>query len=130
MHRLSHPVFWLIIVLFGVDGLFFGLTDPHSITSFGLIVGFGLFAATLYCLIKGLLRLASWYGLPVNRHRRRLSAALVGLVCSLLALQSIGELGPHDVVVLSPLIVVAYLYISYNRDSKRQTGNISKAVPQ
>ena len=115
MKQLFKRQFWPLIGLFMADGLFFGLTNPATIASFWLIIGFGLLALTLYHIWKGLLWAASWYGLPTRRHAKRLAKLLSGLTVGLLALQSIGELTLRDVLVLLPLASLLYVYLSYGR---------------
>ncbi len=61
------------------------------------------------------LHAAGWYGLLGGAHRKRQARVLTGLVGGLIALQSIGELGPRDVLVLLPLALIAYLYVSYGK---------------
>lgn len=115
MKLISHRRFQFIALLFAVDGVIFGLTDPQQVPSFMLAGGFLLLAVTLYQLILGLLQAANWYGLPGSAHRKRQARTLTGLVAGLIALQSIGELGGRDVLVLLPLAFIAYLYISYGK---------------
>lgn len=115
MKLASHPHFWLISGLVVLDGLFFSLSDPVRVPSLLLAVGFVLMAVTLYQLVLGLLQAANWYGLPGSAHRRRQARTLTGLIGGLIALQSIGELGRRDVLVLLPLAVLAYLYMSYGK---------------
>lgn len=110
----SHPRFLLVSGLLIIDALVFGLTDPQRVPSFMLAVGFLLLAVTFYHLLLGLLKAAGWYGLPGGAHRR-LARTLTGLVSGMIALQSIGELGRRDVLVLLPLALVAYLYVSYGK---------------
>ena len=52
--------FWLVASLIGADLLFFGLTNPANVPSFALIIGFLLFAATLYMLGQGFFKLGVW----------------------------------------------------------------------
>jgi hypothetical protein len=127
MKLISHRRFQLIVLLFAVDGIIFGLTDPQQVPSIMLAGGFLLLAITLYQLLLGLLQAANWYGLPGSKHRKRQARTLTGLVSGLIALQSIGELGSRDVLVLLPLAFVAYLYISYGKGQQpvRQTADPS-----
>jgi hypothetical protein len=108
-----------VIGLLAADGLFFGLTDPDKVPSFFLMVGFLLCAGTLYVLIRALLAASSWYGLPFNRHGSRLARVITVTAGALIALQSIGELGSRDILVLMPLTLISYLYVSYGRTTPR-----------
>ncbi|HVV25419.1 MAG TPA: hypothetical protein VHC21_00055 [Candidatus Saccharimonadales bacterium] len=112
---IAHARFRLIMLLLMVDTVVFGLTDPQQVPSFMLAGGFVLLAITLYQIILGLLRAANWYGLPGGAHRKRQARTLTGLIGGLIALQSIGELGSRDVLVLLPLAFITYLYISYGK---------------
>jgi hypothetical protein len=111
----SHPRFWLISGLLVADTLVFCLTNPDRVPSFMLAVGFLLVAVTFYQLTLGILKAAGWYGLPGGAHRR-LARTFTGVLSGVIALQSIGELGPRDVLVLLPLALIAYLYMSYGKD--------------
>lgn len=103
------------LVLLVADGLFFTLTNPNAVPSSILIVGFVLFALSLYGLLRLLLAGMAFYGVPVNRHSKRI-ALVLGLCGSVaIALQSLGELTARDLLVLSLLSVIAYVYTSYGR---------------
>ena len=121
MRILLHSRFWLLLGLIIADILFFGLTRPDKLPSFALIVGFLLLSATLYCLFRDLLVVASWYGIPLGKHRFRLAKVGAGLCSGLLALQSIGELGSRDVLVLLPFTLLAYVYFSYRSPNTRSS---------
>jgi len=111
----SHPEIIRAGSLLAADALFFSLTNPLKVASWLLIAGFGLAAATLYYFLRSAVRVASWYGLPVSRRQQRRVAEVAGILIGLLALQSIGQLSPRDVLVLLPLLLVTYLYSSYGR---------------
>ena len=114
MKFINRSQFWLVIGLLMADGLFFGLSDPASVPSLALAIGFILFVVTLYRLLYGLLILVSWYGFSRGkRPRRRLALTVTGLVGGIVALQSIGELAARDVLVLVPLVIGMYVYNSY-----------------
>jgi hypothetical protein len=115
---ISSPHFWRVSGLLVIDGVIFGLTDPRQVPSFVLAGGFILLAVTLYQIVLALLHAAGWYGLPGGAHRKRQARVLTGLVGGLIALQSIGELGPRDILVLLPLALIAYLYISYSKPER------------
>lgn len=105
---------WKFTGLVVADGVVFSLTNARDVPSFMLAVGFLLLAVTFYYLAYSLLAFARLYGLPVKR-KRRLAGAATGMVAGLVALQSIGELNPRDVLVLLPLVVVGYAYGFYSR---------------
>jgi hypothetical protein len=116
---LLHSRFRRIALLIMVDAVVFGLTDPQQVPSIALAGGFLLLAVTLYQIFLGLLQLANWYGLPGAVHRHRQARTLTALVGGLVALQSIGELGARDILVLLPLAFMAYLYISYGKTARQ-----------
>ena len=97
------------------DALFFGLTDPANVPSFALIIGFLLFAATLYQLVKGIFKLGAWYGISYTKHQLRLARIVTGVLAGTIALQSMGQLVGRDILVLIPLLLVVYLYLSYGK---------------
>ena len=118
MKHASHPRRWLIAGIVVADAVLFGTTNPHSAPSWLLVAGFLLLSLNFYLVLLGLLRLAGWYGLPVGRHSRFARTA-VGVFSGLVALQSIGELSPRDILVLLPLAAIAYFYSSYGRGNKK-----------
>jgi hypothetical protein len=117
-HLRSHPHLWSLVALLAVDGLFFGLTDPQNVPSWLLMAGFLLFVSTIYYFVKAVLVVLSWYGLPTLRHKRRLTLSLTIVIGIFLALQSLGELGSRDVIVMVPFTWLSYLYFAYNRSPK------------
>jgi hypothetical protein len=118
---LSHSRFRRIALLIMVDAIVFCLTDPQQVPSIALAGGFLLLAVTLYQVFLGLLQLANWYGLPGAVHRHRQARTLTALAGGLIALQSIGELGSRDILVLLPLAFMAYLYMSYGKAARQPT---------
>ena len=122
MPRYKNSRLWTGIGLLVTDSLFFGLSDPSKVSAYALIAAVLLLAATVYWTIGGILAILQWYGLTVGRHRRRLSMSLTCLVAGLAALQSVSQLSLHDVMVLVPLSLLAYLYLSYNRIQQEQAG--------
>ena len=109
---------WLLAGLLLVNLAVFSGSNPHNAPSLMLIIGFGLLMLNFYLLMLGLVKLGN-YGLLTGRYQHKRFARLTtGLFAGLVALQSIGELGPRDIVVMLPLAVVGYLYISYGWASK------------
>ncbi|HET7059896.1 MAG TPA: hypothetical protein VFH99_01070 [Candidatus Saccharimonadales bacterium] len=106
---------WSLAALAAADLVVFSGTSPHSASSIVLFIGFMLLAASFYVLLLGALRLVAWYGVSPGRYRKRFIRLMAGLFSGLVALQSIGELSPRDVLVLLPLAFLAYLYMSYGR---------------
>lgn len=82
-----------------------------------LIIGFALLSLTLYFAINGLFKLLRLYGLPIGAKSRRTSLGVTGLVAGLAALKSVGQLTSRDLMVLLPLALLVYLYVSYNRSA-------------
>ncbi len=114
----SRRSLWQAVGLLGLDGLLFCTTDVSKVPSFIVIVGFGLLAATLYWIIRGLLRAGRLYGLTIRR-QRTVSFYLTGIVAGLLALQSIGGLTHRDIMVLLPLSLIGYGYGVYLKNARR-----------
>ncbi len=107
--RLKNPHTLSLGGLMVADAVVFGTTNPRSAPSFLLIVGFLLLSATIYCLFDGLLAVPAVYGFHL-RHKRRLVGTLTALTGALVALQSIGQLGSRDVLVLLLLTLLLSLY--------------------
>lgn len=106
----------LYLGLLGLDTAFFTLTDPGKIDSVFLIIGFVLIAVTLYLLMSRLFALGGTYGLRFDRRSRQMALFGTGVIITLLALQSIGELTLRDLLVSVPFGIVAYAYLSYGRN--------------
>jgi hypothetical protein len=106
---------WLLAALLAADFIIFGGTNPNNSSSLVLFAGFLLLVVNFYCLILAVLRLAAWYGVSLGRHRGRFIRLTAGVFSGLAALQSIGELSARDVLVLLPLALLAYLYLSYGQ---------------
>jgi hypothetical protein len=109
--------FWQFICLAVADILIFCTTDTENVSSFVLGVGFVLFGLSAYYLLNGLLTIPGFYGLPI-KHKRRLLATLTILASGLVALQSIGQLAYRDVLVISFLTFLAYIYSSYTKATR------------
>ena len=108
----------LSLGLLALDSVFFAFTDPAKINSIFLIFGFMLLAATSYLLIIKLCALGRVYGLQFDRKSHQIALFGTGIIISLMALQSIGELTFRDLLVALPLGVITYMYLSYGRSYK------------
>jgi hypothetical protein len=106
---------WPLAALLLADLAIFGGTSPQSAPSIVLFIGFLLLSASFYVLLLGALRLAAWYGISPGPRRRRFIRLGAGVFSGLVALQSIGELSSRDILVLLPLALIAYMYLSYGR---------------
>lgn len=111
-----------LLYLLTLDIALFGATNATTAPSFVVMVGFVCLAVTSYYLIYGLIGLSGFYGLNITR-KRTLALYLTIVTGGLLALQSIGELGSRDVLVVLPLAVVGYLYSAYAKTSRRNLGS-------
>ncbi len=118
IHIINRKYFWQLFSLLGVDIIWFGITNARNVPSFMLIIAFLLLALTLNCLIFGFLTVLEVLGLQIKR-KRWLAGTITGLMSILLALQSIDELSPRDVLVLLPLVALGYLYSFYNVNNTR-----------
>lgn len=96
------------------NGLLFGFTAPDQISAAALLAVFMLLAVNLYALQSVLAR-----GLQIYRGsrlgRRQLRIAMAISVAGLIALQSIGQLGTRDMVVMILLGLLGHFYVSYQR---------------
>jgi hypothetical protein len=95
-----------------VDALLFGTTNATKASSFMVMVGFLLLSATFYYLIYGLIKLSGYYGLRI-KNKRSLALYISGVTGALIALQSVGQLGPRDFLILLPLLLIGYFYSAY-----------------
>lgn len=118
---------WPLVALVAADLAIFCGTDPSKVPSIGLFLGFLLLIANFYALLLVALKLVAWYGVSPGKHRRRFVRIVAGVFGGLVALQSIGELSPRDVLVLLPLALLAYTYLSYGR---REAAAASTLPPQ
>ncbi len=117
MKPLARKHFWKFAGLAAVDAVMFGFTNAANVPSFVLMAGFLLLSVTFYYLIRGLLAASALYGLTVRR-KRRLAAVMTGSLSAMVALQSIGELNARDVLVLIPLMLIGYVYMSYGKSTR------------
>lgn len=110
---LNHGKGWFAGGSLAVSGLFFGLTDPKSISSPMLFVGFILLCLSVYSVAQ----LGVWAfaraGLKAGRRQRRAVVGMSAIVMMVLALQSIGQLTFRDVAVIAIFAVLGYLYVTY-----------------
>lgn len=106
---------WVVIVLLLADALFFSLTNPSSVSSVVLIVAFALLLVTLYVLLELGITGIGLYIPGLKQQRRRLAFALTIVLGILLALQSTGQLSSRDALVIIPLGIVLYIYLTYFR---------------
>lgn len=118
MQKLQTSHLWKPAGLIIIDFLLFSLTDPHEVPSIMLIVAFLFLAATLFYLFRAVVRALNWYGIRPT-HPRRLVMSVTGVISAILALQSIGELTTRDILVILPLILISYVYLSYGRAAKQ-----------
>lgn len=123
LKTLRHSQFWLTTGLLIIDSLFFTLTNPSNVASVLLMVGFILLALTMFIGITKLLALSGLYGLPLGPHKYRLALFGTAVLGGLVALQSIGELTIRDLIVVLPLALILYVYLSYthSRESALQS---------
>jgi predicted membrane protein len=118
MKILHNRQFQYVLGLLVLDILLFTTTNAATAPSFVAIIGFGLLVVTVFYVIYALTGLTKYYGLPVPR-RKPLSIYLTAIIGLLVALQSIGELGPRDVMVILLLAGIGYVYSSYAKTAKR-----------
>ena len=114
MKRLNKRKSLIFIGLLVIDGLFFTLTNPGSVKAIFLFVGFILLISTIYLLIEGVITLLKWYGLPL-KHKKRLVRLLSGFSAIILGLQSLGELNLREVLIITPLFILSYIYLGYQK---------------
>jgi hypothetical protein len=111
-----------LLLLLLIDWALFCNTNARDVLSIVLIVGFAFLLMTVFYIWLGLLSLVNFYGFRIARPHY-LAISLTVLSGGLLALQSVGELSPHDIAVLIPISLIVYFYSSYNSSSKRKPTN-------
>lgn len=92
--------------------LFFSLTNPKSVASVQLIVGFAVLAALCFCVWQLLLTVNSVRARLPRAHRRSIILAGTILPILLLMLQSIGQLTMRDVLTLVGLFLLGAFYVA------------------
>ena len=102
-----------------IDTAFFGTTSASKVQSYLVIVGFLLFTYSVYIVIYHSLGVIKLYGVPIKR-KKRLALYITGILGLLIALQSIGELSAKDIVVMVPLVVISYAYLSYFKPNEQK----------
>ncbi len=106
------------IALLLIDAILFGSTGVASVSSPILIIGFVLLIATIFYFTRIILGVIGFYGVKIKRPRY-LALCISGVMGSLLALQSVGELNAREIIVLLMLGGLTYLYSSYEATHKR-----------
>ena len=92
----------------------FGLFNTRTASVMVLFLGFLLLSANIYVLVKLALKLISLYGIK-TRNNKRLSLTITGVIIFILALQSVGQINLRDIVVISVVASLIYLYTSLVR---------------
>ncbi len=103
-----------LMAVIALDAIFFGITNPGKVNSLWLIVGIVLLGISLYVVIKILLVFLVKLGFKI-KNRRKLAIFTASLICFLLALQSIGQLSIRDVLIIVPITVLLYVYLTFIR---------------
>jgi hypothetical protein len=111
-HRKRGPIAALLVA----DLVVFAGTSPQKVPSIFLFLGFLLLVANFYVLLLGVLKLVAWYGVSPGKYRKRFIRLSAGVFSGLVALQSIGQLSNRDVLVVLPLLLLGYMYLSYGRE--------------
>ncbi|MGH7142022.1 MAG: hypothetical protein ACREF5_00900 [Candidatus Saccharimonadales bacterium] len=108
----------IIILLLVVDIFFFSLVNPVNSSSFMVIIGCLLVALTLYVIFRVLIKVFAAFVPVSGRSQRRFATFITILLVFLLLMQSIGQLSLHDAIAVVPLMVVLYVYLTYNSKDK------------
>ena len=111
---LKNRKFVIVFGLLVLNGLFFSITNPDHINSGILIVGFVFLGITIYAIMELFLYIIDRAGVKL-KNRRKLAIFLAILFSILLALQSIGQLRARDVIVIVPLWLMLYIYLTHIR---------------
>jgi hypothetical protein len=109
-----------LVTLLIIDIIFYTSSDAQNVSSLILMIGFILVLISTYYICRAILGTIALYGIKFKRPTYLSFYASI-VLGSLLALQSVGELSPHDIVVLLPIGILAYLYSSYGSSPKRSS---------
>jgi multisubunit Na+/H+ antiporter MnhG subunit len=102
-----------------IDAAFFSSVNPTNAASLLLVLGFVLSVATFYGLCRVVCKLLSLYSRAIRAQQKQLVAVLSVIFGLSLALTSIGQFSPRDLLVIIPIAIIAYVYLLYSRG--RQT---------
>lgn len=114
----KHKKLWQLTCLLAIDSLFFTLTNPNTVTSAVLAVGFILMVVTIYVVVRLLLVLPRFYGLDVISKAPGLAGFITVILAVVLALDSTGQLSSKDMAVIVPLTAISYVYLRSVRTRK------------
>ena len=113
------PKLLRIAALLLVDSIFFGAINPRDTLAIVIVVGFALLVVTIYTIVDLLLVVAERVVRFKERTRHRILLSVTAVTGMLIAMQSIGQLTPRDVLAIVPLVLVGAFYVSYQkRDTK------------
>lgn len=118
MQILTHHRFWLVAGLIVLNLVLFANTNARTVPAFMLIVGFLTLATLFWAAWYGFFSLLGMYGIHLQR-KRRLALYAAGICGGLLALQSMGQLSGRDIMVMTPLLLIAYMYSMYAKSDRR-----------
>ncbi|HSW37342.1 MAG TPA: hypothetical protein VLG37_03180 [Candidatus Saccharimonadales bacterium] len=118
MKYLKNPKIIWVLALLAVDVLFFLNTDPFKIASPLIIVGFLLLSLNIYWFFRALISLLALYIAPLKRHQARPARILTITASLLIAMQTIGQLSLKDVLALLPIVLIGYIYLSFNKKQR------------
>src|SRR6185437_14362621 len=92
---------YLLLAL--ADLLFFGFCNPNS-NSWLLLPAFGLLIATIYVVLKLLLKIITQFIAISPLLRKKMTVFGTFVLGVVIALQSLGQLTPRDIITVVPLI--------------------------
>lgn len=111
-HLASHPLFRRLGGLIVLDTLLFGASNATEAPTWLIMLGFLALCVTSYYVVYAVIKGLAIYGLTLRR-KKTLSLYITLVLALLIALQSVGELGSRDIVVLLPLSLIGYFYNTY-----------------
>ena len=100
----------IFVSLLVLDGLFFGLVNPGTVSQLVLLLGFLLVGFTIYVLIYLILRYLRYLGFKF-RNVTRISLILTIVFIISLALESIGQFSTIDLITLLIFCLMLYVYL-------------------
>lgn len=113
-----NQLLWQVTAVIAADLAVFGLVNTRTAPVFVLFLGFLLVSATIFVFVKLAMKLLALYGIK-TKNMQRLSLSITGVLVLILALQSIGQINLRDIIVISVVGTLLYLYTTLVRGPRR-----------
>jgi len=102
------------------DVSFFSVIDPRKENVFILVVACVLVGVSVYAACRVVVWLLAKAFAISSAAQKRVAISVTVAVTFLVLMQSIGQLGPRDILAVVPLALVAYFYMAYASKARNQ----------